>query len=149
MKAAPTDGGTWIGERGYRINARHWGYIAAKLLQRRDATEALVALLARNIRDGLRIDRAALKAVPDTVRGFLHGLRHRDPVRKAEVSRFYRRDFETFASPWWISRPPAQLLRHLPRETVRRSRPMNVGRRDEYYAARSRYYPEGPATLQF
>jgi GT2 family glycosyltransferase len=147
MKAPLT--GPWIGERGYRINVRHSAYIAAKLLHRRDAAEALVALLARNIRDGLRLDRAALKAVPDTVKGFLHGLRHREPVRKAELSRFYRRNFETFASPWWISRPLGQLLRELPRETVRRSRPTNVGRRDEYYAERTRYYPEESATLQF
>ena len=149
MKEPWPTAGRWIDERSYRINARHFGYIAAKLFQRRDAAEALVALLARGIRDGLRTDRVALKAVPDTLKGFLDGLRHREPVRRAELSRFYRQNFETFASPWWISRPAGQLLRELPRETVRRSRPMNVGRRDEYLAARSRYYPEGPATLQF
>jgi GT2 family glycosyltransferase len=147
MKAPLT--GPWIGERGYRINVRHWAYIAAKLLRRRDAAEALVALLARNIRDGLRIDREALKALPDTVGGFLHGLRHRAPVRKAELSHFYRRNFETFASPWWIARPLRQLVRELPGETLQRRRPMHVGRRDEYYAERTRYYPDEPATLQF
>jgi hypothetical protein len=149
MKEPPAKADTWIGERGYRINARHWGYIAAKLLQRRDAAEALVALLARNVRDGLREDRTALKALPDTVKGFVHGLRHREPVRKAELSHFYRRNFETFASPWWIARPPGQLLRELPRETLRGSRPKNVGRRAEYYAERAPYYPDEPATLKF
>jgi GT2 family glycosyltransferase len=139
----------WIDERSYRINARHFGYIAAKLFHRRDAAEALVALLARSMRDGLRTDRRALRAAPDTLKGFVDGLRHREPVRKAEVSHFYRRNFESFASPWWISRPPAQLLRQLPRETFRRRRPTNVGRRDEYYAERAGYYPEGSATLQF
>jgi GT2 family glycosyltransferase len=149
MKAPWDRSSKWIDERSYRINARHLGYIAAKLFHRRDAAEALVALLARSMRDGLRIDRVALKAVPDTVKGFVHGLRRREPVRKAELSHFYRRNFESFASPWWISRPVGQLLRKLPRETLRRSRPTNVGRRDEYYTERARYYPEGSATLQF
>lgn len=149
MKAPSPDQGTWIDERGYRINARHWGYIAAKLLHRRDAAEALLALIARDIRDGVRTDRVALKAIPDTVKGFVHGLRRREPVRNAELSRFYRRNFETFASPWWLSRPMGQLLRELPREMFRRSRPQNVGRRDEYYTDRTGYYPEEPATIQF
>ena len=149
MKAPWSRSAPRIDQRSYRTNARHCGYIAAKLLQRRDAVEALVALLARGMRDGLRTDRAALRAVPDTVNGFLRGLRHREPVRKAELSRFYRRNFETFASPWWISRPFGRLLREVPGETLRRSRPLNVGRRDEYYAERTRYYPEEPATLQF
>jgi hypothetical protein len=149
MKAPSADRGTWIDERGYRINARHWGYIAAKLLHPRDAAEALVALLARAIRDGLRTDRVALRAVPDTVKGFVHGLRHRQPVRKAELSRFYRRNFETFASPWWLARPPGRLLRDLPREAFGQRGPKPAGRRDEYYAERTRYYPQKPATLQF
>jgi GT2 family glycosyltransferase len=149
MKAPSTDAGTWIDERGYRINARHWGYIAAKLLRRRDAAEALIALLARDIRDGLRVDRVALKAVPDTLKGFVHGLRHRAPVHKPELSRFYRRNFETFASPWWLARPVGQLVRGLPSELPTRGRGRPTGRRDEYYAERARYYPEEPATLQF
>lgn len=136
-------------ERGYRINARHWGYIAAKLLAPRDAAEALVALLARDIRDGLRVDRVALKAAPDTVRGFAHGLRHRQPVQRSGLSRFYRRNFETFASPWWLSRPPGDLLRALPRELRRGQRPQQIGRRERYYAERERYYPEKAATLEF
>ena len=149
MKAPSADRGTWIDERGYRINARHWGYIAAKLLRGRDAAEALVALLARDVRDGLRVDRVAFKAMPDTVKGFVHGLRCREPVRKPELSRFYRRNFETFASPWWTSRPIGRLIRELPGETIRRHRPKNVGRRHEFYTERTRYYPEEPATLQF
>jgi GT2 family glycosyltransferase len=136
-------------ERGYRINARHFAYIAAKLFRPRDAFEALVALLARNLRDGMRRDRVAFKALPDTAGGFLNGLRHRDPLENAELSRFYRRNFESFASPWWLSRPPLELLRALPREMFTGS-PKHVGRREEFFDERGRLYPaEQPGTLQF
>lgn len=145
----PLEGPLSIEERGYRINARHWGYIAAKLLRPRDAVEALIALVSSQIRDGLRIERVALRAVPDTVRGFAHGLRHREAVRNPEVSRFYRRNFETFASPWWIARPLGDLLRSLPRELAAGEKPQGVGRQQQYYAERSRYYPESAATLEF
>jgi GT2 family glycosyltransferase len=148
MKRGP-EPGHWLEEGWYRDNARHCAYIAAKLLRGRDAVEALIALLARAIRDGLRTDRAALKAVPDTLRGFAQGLRHRGPVRNAQVSRVYRRNFETFASPWWLSRPLGELLRALPRETREGRHPQGVGRRERYYEERVRYYPERAATLQF
>jgi GT2 family glycosyltransferase len=151
MKAPPEDDAPWIEERGYRINARHWGYIAGKLLHRRDAVEALVALMARHVREGIRIDRTAFKGVAENMRGFVHGLRHREPLRRPEVSRFYRRNFETFASPWWLSRRPRELLRALPREPLQqRDRPEGEGRRAAFYAERARWYPQDePATLQF
>jgi GT2 family glycosyltransferase len=142
-------GGSRIDKRAYRINARHFAYIAGKLFRRRDSLEALIALLARNIRDGLRRDTVAFTALPDTVRGFLHGLRHRDPLGNAELSRFYRRNFETFASPWWLSRPLPELLRALPRELIA-GRPENVGRREQYFEERGRLYTADlPETLQF
>jgi GT2 family glycosyltransferase len=151
MKAAP--GASYIDKRidkrSYRINARHFAYIAAKLFRRRDSVEALIALLARNLRDGLRRDPVAFTALPDTVRGFLHGLRHRDPLRDRELSRFYRHNFESFASPWWLSRPLPELLRALPRELIG-GRPENVGRREEYFEERGRLYTaDVPETLQF
>ena len=140
---------TKIHERGYRINARHFAYIAAKLFGPRDAFEALIALLARNLRDGLRRDRVAFKAIPDTLRGFVNGLRHREPLRKRELSRFYRRNFESFASPWWLARRPTDLLRALPRELFTGS-PKNVGRRDAFFERRADLYPvDHPATLKF
>jgi GT2 family glycosyltransferase len=145
---APGSGENRIEERGYRINARHFAYIAAKLMRRRDAAEAFVALLARDIRDCLRKDRVAIKAVPDTVRGFIHGLRHREPLQNAELSRFYRHNFESFASPWWLSRPPSRLIRELPRELLR-GRPLEVGRWDEFFDDRSTFYPDQPQTLEF
>jgi GT2 family glycosyltransferase len=148
IKPVPSPG-EWLEERSYRINARNFGYVAAKLLRRRDAVEALIALLAHDIRDGLRIDRVALRAVPDTLRGYAHGLRHRNPVRNADVSRAYRRSFLSFASPWWLSRPLGELLRALPGETRQRRRPRGIGRRERYYSERARYYPEHAATLRF
>ncbi len=146
----PGDEAVLLEERGYRINARHFAYIAAKLLRPRDAAEAFIALLVRDVRDAIRIDRVAVKAVPDTVRGFAHGLRHRDPVRNAEVSRFYRHNFETFASPWWFSRPVGELILGLPREFILRPQgPKPKGRKETYFGERDGLYPDQPSTLQF
>jgi GT2 family glycosyltransferase len=141
--------GTAIDIRAYRINARHFAYIAGKLFRPRDALEAFVALLARNVRDGLRRERGTFTAIPDTIGGFVHGLRHREPLRKPQLSRFYRQNFESFASPWWLSRPLPELLRALPRE-IFTGRPENVGRRDEFFDERGRLYTaERSETLQF
>ncbi len=144
----------WIEERGYRINARHWGYIAAKLFAHRLAFEVLMALLARAARDGLRQDPVALKALPDIVAGFVHGFRHRAGLRNPEVARFYRQNFETFASPWWLARPPRELLRSLPRELVnqgglRRGNDPTLGRRQSYVHERAAFYPDRAAVLEF
>jgi GT2 family glycosyltransferase len=144
----PDGGPNKIIERGYRINARHWGYVAAKLLRPRDAAEALVALVATAVRDGVRKDSVAFKGIPETVRGFVRGLRQREPLQNAELSRFYRHNFETFASPWWLARPPGELIRALPRESPRQ-REEGIGRREQYFAERERYYPERAATLDF
>jgi hypothetical protein len=149
-------GGHWTSyaiSREYAINTRNWAYIAAKLLRPRDAVEALIALLAVNVRDGLSVNRRALRAVPLGLRGFARGLRRRRPVR-AEVSRAYRQNFESFASPWWMSRPPRELVRAAPRELLRALRGAPVGEappddRGGYYASRPRYYPDGAATLDF
>jgi GT2 family glycosyltransferase len=134
-----------IPRRSYRTNAHNFGYVAAKLLQPRDAAEALVALLAHNLGAAVSTDKAALKALPDTVSGFLHGLRHRRPVRP-EVSRTYRRNFETFASPWWISPP----LRLLARDGLKRRRTASDyrARRDRWLAERARFYPRQRGVLQ-
>jgi GT2 family glycosyltransferase len=148
MKAPGPPGGPFY-TRAYCINARHFAYIAAKLFTPRDAGEAFIALLARNIRDGLRLDRSAARAVRYTLAGFFHGLRHRAPLRNAEVSRVYRRNFESFASPWWLSRPLPELLRKLPRELIF-GRPRNVGRLEQFIADRGGFYPaEQAETLRF
>lgn len=52
--------------------------------------------------------------IPNCVRGFLHRLRNRNPLGNGEISRVYRRNFHSFASPWWISRPISELCWRLP-----------------------------------
>src|SRR3954469_8327913 len=143
----------YIGDRPYLINSRHFAYIAAKLMKPRDAVEALLALLTYNVRHGVKYKRRAFKAVPQTLGGFTHGLRHREPVRNAEVSRMYRRSFESYASPWWFTRPPLELIASLPGRAARKvlRRPpaeLHPGRREAYYAERARYYPTAAATLE-
>jgi GT2 family glycosyltransferase len=153
MKATGKHWIEYFGMRSYRINARHFAYCAAKLMRRRDAAGALVALLAIGVRDGIRHDSAAFKAVPESIKGFVHGLRHRKPVRP-EVSRAYRMNFHSYASPWWVSRPPSDLVKSLPAEILRprrqkMSEPLPGNRLQQYYDARARYYPQGAGTLQF
>jgi GT2 family glycosyltransferase len=138
---APNDwrGGP-IAERPYRMNFHNWGYISAKLLQPRDAVEALFALLVRTVRDGIRCDPVAFKGISDVLRGFAHGLRYRRPVRP-KVSRAYRHNCETFGSPWWVSRPPLRLVRDVLFPS--RAGSGDVGRREEWLTERARYYPSG------
>jgi GT2 family glycosyltransferase len=134
--------GRWIdyySDYSYLVNARHFTYVAAKHLRARDAFEALIARLATHVREGMRIDRFALKAIGPSLRGFAHGWRHRSPVRNKEISRIYRRNFETFASPWWMARPVSEIARRHP----------GPGRRERYFTERRQYYPDTAATLDF
>lgn len=140
-----------LASRAYRLNARHIAYIAAKLLRPREAAETLVARLVVQLRDAARVDRAALNAVPHCLAGFATGLRRRRPVRNPAISRVYRHNFESFASPWWLSTPVREITLSAAKRVVRRSpdgspRP---GRRDEYFSERGRYYPSSAATLEF
>jgi GT2 family glycosyltransferase len=129
----------------YRTNARHWAYIAARLMTPRHAVGALGARLGQVVRDVVR-DGRPLVAALDTARGFAHGLRHRRPVR-AEVSALYRHDCEVFVAPWRTSRPVPELIRRLPGELVRhgpgRAAGPEVGRRDEFFDSRPHVYPDG------
>jgi hypothetical protein len=136
--------------RARAIHNRHHGYTAGKLLRPRDAVGAMVAMVAHEIRDGFRLNWRCGLYWHHVVIGFLHGLRHRQPVRP-EVSRCYRTNFWRYTSPWRLSRRPLELFRTLPREILRgrmsdddRARP---SRREEYFASRSRYYPDGPGIL--
>jgi GT2 family glycosyltransferase len=133
----------YYGSPTYRFNARNFGYVAAKHLRARDAFEALVALLATNVRHWIRIDLAPLSVVSDTLAGFARGLKNREPVRNRELSRAYRRNFYDFASPWWFSRPLREWVR--PRDPDSPPR----GREDEFFERRARYYPTSAATLDF
>jgi GT2 family glycosyltransferase len=145
MKPPSTNEWFTVDERSYRTNAMHWAYIAAKLMQPRDAAGAIVGFLVAILRDAVRDDTTALKAIPDTFRGIAKGLRLRRPVRPA-VSRFYRRNFISFASPWWLARPPVEMVRSLPREILegrarKDQRPQGVGRREQYFEDRAELYP--------
>jgi GT2 family glycosyltransferase len=126
-------------QRWYRANAHHFAYIAAKHMRARHAAGAIIAVLAQRVRDGLRDERASFSAVPDVLRGAIHGLRHRSPVRNREVSRAYRHNFHGFASPWWLSRTPIEFLRG--------SR--NGGRSAQFFEERARFYPDGASILEF
>ena len=141
-------GVTWresIGNRPYLINAAHWAYIAGKRLRARDAIEAFVALVTASVRDAIRVKPEALVAIRESSKGFARGLKDRRPVRNPAVSRTYRRNFHSFASPWWMSRPPSEFLR-IPRRSNGATAP---GRKEEYFASRARYYPNEAATLDF
>jgi GT2 family glycosyltransferase len=122
----------------YLLNARNFGYIAAKLLRPRDACGALLARLATHVRDAIRDDPRFVRAIPRVLAGFASGLSARSPVSNPEISRVYRRHFISFASPWWLSRPLIEFVR--PRgDTLRR--------RTEFFD--NRYHPESEATLKF
>lgn len=132
------------------IHNRHHGYTVGKLLRPRDAIGALVAMVATDIRDAFRFNWRCGLYWHHFVIGFVHGLRHRQPVRP-EVSRCYRMNYWLYASPWWMSRPPVELLRALPQEIlhgrVTDDQRGRSSKREEYFASRSRYYPEGPGGL--
>ena len=130
--------GDFVASKSYQFNARNFAYIAAKLLQPREAAGALVARLATHLREAIRVNPVAFRAIPKCLSGFMQGLRHRQPVRSCEISRVYRRNFESFVSPWRVSRPPIEFLR--PRGDPRR-------RREELFS--NRYYPETSDTLEF
>ena len=137
----------------YRMNNRNLAYTAGKHLRGPQAAAALVALLTTHVRDGLRGSPGAIKAIPTSTRGFVHGLRHRAPVRNREISRVYRRNFLSWASPWWFSRPPLLFLASLPAAVLRRltgrRRPADhPGRQAEFYARAARYYPAAASTLR-
>ena len=152
MKPAPGPDERFI-ERAYRLNLRHWGYIAAKLFDPRSAAGALIALLARTVIDGVRTDPGALRAAVDAVAGFSHGLRRRQPLATPGLARFYRLNFETYASPWRLLRPPAQLLRELPRDILAHGPRLQgdppPGRAQEFFSERALLYPNRCTLLEF
>jgi len=141
-----------IEDPGYRLNARHWGYIAAKLLRPRDAVGALAAVLAMCVRDARRMNPVALGGMGPALGGFRHGLRHRRPVAKS-VSATYRRSFHNFVGPWWYSRPPLEILRAAPSRLARAATGRPVadpvgGRGDMNFERHGRYYPTSASALR-
>ena len=130
-------------------NCRHFAYIAAKLLQPRDAAEALVAIFVRATVLTLRVWRGAAPGIWLTFVGMAQGLRRRDPV-DARVSRFYRRNFETFASPWWLWRSPLERFsKQRAPVSQREDQLLTADRRRGYFDRRAHLYPKSAATLDF
>jgi GT2 family glycosyltransferase len=152
MKEPEGDRASYVRSRNYLMNSRHFAYIVGKHLRARDAAGALVALLSLNVRETLRADHRGWRGIPETLRGFRRGVRHRTPVRP-EVSRVYRRDFHAFANPFSMARPVRELAVALPAEWLRARRGLpepvaDKGRFAEYVSERARYYPTSAATLQ-
>jgi GT2 family glycosyltransferase len=146
----PSSDADW---RPHFYNCRHFGYIAAKQLQPRDAAEALVALLVGALITTVRVWRGAAPGIWHTVAGFAHGLRNRRPVGP-RVSRFYRHNFESFASPWWFWRSPRERMSRRLNEGEAVTDPRvaelkAASRRKRFFLERSRFYPDSDAVLDF
>jgi len=132
-------------ERSVRLNARHFAYIAAKLMRPRDAVVALVNVTLHIFFGAYSGDSRGLTALRDVPGGVLAGLRSRAPVRP-EISRVYRRHTWHFANPLGQLRSPRQRLRSSrDAERVKASRSEQVGR---WFARRAQYYPTGTAVLE-
>ena len=122
----------------HRRNMRNWGYVAAKLLQPRDAMLAVASLVVRACLEMLLSPGFALGAI-DALKGARDGLRVREPVRPA-VSRLYRRDFIDFTSQFRLI---PRLRHYVP---LGRERPPNF--REQFHLARERLYPRSSAALR-
>lgn len=154
MKKLGTPWMRHVGTPAYRMNTRNLGYVAGRHLRAPQAAMALTAMVASELKDAVRGDSGAVKAIGPTVGGFTHGLRRRGPRVKPEISRAYRQHFLSYASPWWLSRPPALLVAQVPGALVRRARgrrrpAKHPGRMPEYYGRGARFFPEAAATLDF
>jgi len=131
--------------RGFRLNHRHFAYIAAKLMQPGDAVAALGNVALHVVGGAVVGDRRKLGALGEIVRGARSGLGVRAPVRPA-VSRVYRRH------AWHFASPIAQL--RIPRERrSARAAPNHVAasshwRNTRWFARRRRYYPTSSAVLE-
>jgi hypothetical protein len=141
---APPEQQKWE-PRGVRTNARHWGYVAGKLMRPRDALLTASALASWTVVEGLTRDRTMLKGLVPVAAGFVAGVRNRQPVRPV-VSRTYRTNFHTFAFPWRYWRTPAdrwRAWRGTESADEQRARP-----RAAWFDERRRFYPEGRASLR-
>jgi hypothetical protein len=87
------------------------------------------------------------------LRGFVKGLRNRQPVKNPELSSFYRQNFVSFASPWWFSRTVSELIREASRTAAgtagNGTRSESANRWDLYFQERAHLYPNEPETLEF
>lgn len=125
--------------KAHRYNHRHYGYIAAKLLQPGDAARVMARLQLQMLLDIAVDEREAYKAFPDMWAGFAAGLRNRSPVRPV-VSRAYRDNFRAWAKPRELLRGPAERLRGEDHAEARHA---------AYFERRRDYYPADEGTLAF
>lgn len=112
--------------RMHRLNTRHFGYIAAKLLQPADAARVLFRLIHRLFISALRRPQA-WTIFPALLDGIRAGWRRRQPVRAA-VSGCYAAHF-----PEFINQLPYRLV---------------PSRWQRFYAERERFFPSSTATLR-
>lgn len=128
---------------GYKRNARNWAYVAAKLLHPRDVAGALGALVLRSVRHAVRADPRAIAGIPLAFAGLAKGLRNRQAIRSAELSRFYRTNFHSFVNPLRVARPLREVL------GLSRAGADPKWRYEQFVAERERVYPTERATLDF
>jgi GT2 family glycosyltransferase len=132
-------------ERLVRLNARHYAYIAAKLMRPRDAAVAVSNLVLHTVFGAYSEDTRGLSGLLEIPGGLVAGLRSRAPVRR-EVSRTYRRHTWHFANPLWNLRSPLARLRSgTDPERIKAERKAKNAR---WYARRAEYYPAGTAVLE-
>jgi hypothetical protein len=143
MKEPAYGTGEWL-LYPYRMNSRHYAYVAGKLMRPADALATVGNLIAHTCFDTKADNRHAIRALPDVLLGFAKGLRHRQPVRPV-VSKAYRDNFRAFSAPWRFLRSPRDRWR-----TRRGSEDPDVqgsARNEAYYTERARFYPAGGASL--
>ncbi len=131
-----------LSAHAFRLNTRHFAYIAAKLMQPRDAAGALANLALHVAAAAATGDLGKLRALGEIPRGVASGVRVRRPVR-SEVSRVYRRHTWHFASP--ISQ--LRSVERLPGPTGQ-PEAARVRRNSRWFAKRPQYYPESSAVLE-
>jgi GT2 family glycosyltransferase len=112
----------------HRRNQRHLAYGVGKLLRLPEAISTIGNFVMRVIIWAYHYRSvAALVLIVDTVAGFVHGLRHRQPVRR-RTSVLYKRNFVEYANPLLFVRSPKRAA--------------------GYRTSRSRYYPRQEGSLQ-
>lgn len=134
-----------LDERAFRVNTRHFAYIAAKLMRPCDAVAALGNLALHVIGAAVAGDIRKLRGLGDIPRGVARGLSARAPVRP-EVSRVYRRNTWHFASPFAQVRSPLERLR--PRRVLDQPEGAWMRRSPRWFAKRQAYYPGASAVLE-
>jgi GT2 family glycosyltransferase len=142
----------FLRSRRYRVDVGNVAYIVGRYFRARDAAGAVGSMIGTMLREAARIDPAAIRALPHCLKGFARGLTRRTPVRNPAVSRMYRRNMRNFAGPLVYARRPHEFVTHPVRRLAGRltGRPVAPprGRRDDWFAERSRYYPATSSTLQ-